>query len=433
MAELNQNMNGTGWSDDNEDEEFHYADKIKNRNRVLPDWIDAYMTYVDESEPPDTFKRWVAISLISACLQRKCWLPWGEITFYPNLYIVLCSPPGKARKGTAMDVGLKLLQESAIKIKLAAEAITREALIRELRNSRVTYVFSNDIRMVHSSLTIYSNELVVFLGNQNKNLLNDLTDWYDCRDKWVYRTKGQGTDDINGVFVNILGAATPSMIQSALPPEAIGGGLTSRIVFIFEFERGKDVALPRETEEMKRLRPLLISDLEVIKNMGGHFIVTEDFEEIYKDWYLEERHKVHRTLLDDEKFAGYIERRPATLLKMSMVMSASRSSEMLISGEDFIRGLTYLEQVEQKMAYALGGVGRRDITPYMSQILYYIRRIGETNFTDLLRRFMTDVSRAELEDILASYQKTGALIWISNTGRVTYNKAYENGYLESDQ
>ena len=425
MAELDQNMNGHS----SEDEEIHDPSKSENLNRVIPDWIDAYMTYVDNSEPPETFNRWTAITLIAACLQRKCWLPWGRITFYPNLYVVLCSPPGKARKGTAMNVGLKILQEPAIKVKMAAEAITREALIRELRNSRVTYLFSKgtDRRMVHSSLTIYSNELVVFLGNQNKNLLNDLTDWYDCRDKWVYRTKGQGTDDIDGVFVNILGAATPTMIQSALPPEAIGGGLTSRIIFVFEFERGKTIALPKESEEEKLLYPHLVRDLEIIKNMGGPFIVTEDFEDIYKEWYEKRRDQVVRALQDDDKFAGYIERRPATLLKLSMIMSASRTADMFITGNDFLRGLTYLEQVEKKMAYALGGIGQRAISPAIAQILYFIRRVEETDFADLLRRFMNDVSRQELENILLELAKTGAIQYITNTGRIRYNQAYDNG------
>jgi hypothetical protein len=158
------------------------------------------------------------------------------------MYIVLVAPSGKARKGTAMSPGLEILED--LNIHLAAESITREALIRELRTATTTVTNDDGTIEFHSSLTIYSPELVVFLGHNNPQLLSDLTDWYDCRRKWTYRTKTQGTDEIHGVWVNLIGATTPELLQSALPLDAIGGGLTSRMVFVFEETKGKIVPAP---------------------------------------------------------------------------------------------------------------------------------------------------------------------------------------------
>ena len=106
--------------------------------RKLNDWIDSYLEYTKNSEPPDLYKEWVAVSVVASILQRKCSLPWGDITFYPNMYIVLTGPSGKARKSTAMGPGMKLLRDMGVK--LAAESITREALIRELKQSNATQV-----------------------------------------------------------------------------------------------------------------------------------------------------------------------------------------------------------------------------------------------------------------------------------------------------
>ena len=60
--------------------------------RKLNDWIDSYLEYTKNSEPPDLYKEWVAVSVVASILQRKCSLPWGDITFYPNMYIILVGP-----------------------------------------------------------------------------------------------------------------------------------------------------------------------------------------------------------------------------------------------------------------------------------------------------------------------------------------------------
>ena len=169
------------------------------------------MEYTHNSEPPTQFREWAAIATVAAALQRKCVLQWGELErFYPNLYVVLIGPSG-SRKGTAMRPALELLQE--LGIKMASEAITREALIRELKQANANQPdLKTGTMHLHASLTIFSPELTVFLGYQNKQLMSDLTDWYDCRDRWTYRTKGAGVDEIIGVWINLFGGTTPELI-----------------------------------------------------------------------------------------------------------------------------------------------------------------------------------------------------------------------------
>ena len=78
--------------------------------RLVDDWIDKYLVYSSNTEPPAMFHLWTAISVISSVLQRKCYFPWGTLTFYPNMYVVLVGPPA-ARKGTAMNIGKKILDD----------------------------------------------------------------------------------------------------------------------------------------------------------------------------------------------------------------------------------------------------------------------------------------------------------------------------------
>lgn len=365
-------------------------------SRKLKDWIDSYLIYTDNTEPPLNYKRWVAMSVIAGALQRKCRLEWGSLTFYPNLYVVLVGPPGKARKGTAMGPGKAMLEE--LPIQLSAEATTREALIRTVANSEQSVV--NPVSMkeeLHSSLTVFSPELTVFLGHQEYQMMSDLTDWFDCANNWRYNTKHKGVDDIKGVWVNLLGATTPDLIKTALPMDAIGGGLTSRIIFVYEPNKGKIVAVPFLTDEEKELRVKLIEDLKEINKLQGAFKVTKKFIDRWVDWY---HLQAEQKPFEDPRFSGYIERRPLHLMKIAMICSASRTDSMIIDYEDFDRGLGFLEATERKMPRTFSGIGKNNNSDTMASLMAEIANKKDTTAGDLLRLYYYDVDQYTFESML---------------------------------
>lgn len=376
--------------------------------RKLDDWIGSYLKYTNNSEPPDLYKEWVAISVVASVLQRKCSLPWGEITFYPNMYVVLVGPSGKCRKGTAMGPGYRLLNE--LGIKMAAEAITREALIRELKQTTSTEVDPNTGSIdLHSSLTIYSQELTVFLGYNNMALMSDLTDWYDCRSRWTYRTKNMGTDEIIGVWVNLIGATTPELIQSTLPRDAIGGGLTSRIIFVYEDQKGKIVPTPFITKKEESLRDDMIADLERIGTLRGEFRITDDFLDMYVDWYTDQ-HKSSE--FNDMRFSGYIERRPTHLLKLCIILSASSRDDMIIDEKIFNRAKSLLARTEGKMMLTFSGVGKSETSDVLSRVMAYIGSEGEITFMRLLKMFYYDADKETLTKIVGTLTAMGFCVMV---------------------
>ena len=357
------------------------------------------------SEPPKTYRLWSAIATISAVLQRKCYFQWGALTFYPNMYIILIGPPA-ARKGTAMDQARPFLEK--LDIKMAAEAITREALIRELSEA-TDNTMVGDKMYFHSSLTIWAQELTVFLGYSNLQLMSDLTDWYDCKNRWTYRTKGQGVDDITGVYVVLFGATTPDLIRSALPLDAIGGGLTSRMIFIYEPNKEKLVPL---TELDKALGKQLLNDLRQIQLLGGRFTYHKDFSNKWIDWYVaQEGHPPFR----DSKFAGYIDRRAPHILKLCIVSCASRTDDMIITVEDLERAISILELTEQKMAQTFSGVGKSPHAEVMAKIMTDIGLEKEIEQSDLLERYYNDVDKWTLGKIIDTLEETKFLVRISGT------------------
>ncbi len=372
--------------------------------RKLDDWLDGFIKYCENSEPPESYKRWVGISVIAAALQRKVVLPWGHLKFYPNMYIVLVGPPGRTRKGTAMTPGYQLLSDVGIKI--AAEATTRESLIQQLESASATHTTPDGRVIYHASLTVFSQELTVFLGFKNQQLIMDLTDWYDCKPRWVYRTKNMGTNDIVGVWVNLIGATTPELLQTSLPRDAIGGGLTSRIVFIYEDRKGKTVPFPMLTDEALRLYNDLLEDLNTMSTLAGDFYPDQSFLKAYEQWYLEQEK------LDlfpgVPELQGYVERRPNHILKLSMILSASRSNEMVLLDYDLHRAVRYLEEAENKIAKVYAGVGKSPVADVTNAIMEYIARKKKVPVRELLRTFYRDVGeKDQLLRIVATIEYTG--------------------------
>lgn len=378
-------------------------------SRKVEDWIASYLKYVENSEPPLLYKEWVAISVIASVLQRKCKLPWGHLTFYPNMYVVLVGPSGICRKGTAMGVGHQFLRD--LGINTAAEAITREALIRELRkaNSSLSDPATGDI-VFHASLTIYSHELTVFLGYNNLQLMSDLSDWYDCRDRWTYRTKHMGEDEIIGVWVNLIGATTPELLQSALPHDAIGGGLASRVVFIYERRKAKTIAAPFLTLEDKKLRDDLQDDLEEIAMMQGEFKITKDFLSKWIDWYTDQSDAKPF----DERFTGYFSRRPVHVLKLSMILAASEGKGMTMDASLLNRAIDLLMRTEKNMPMTFRGVGKSDIADVTARVMAAIANEGEITAAKLLSMFYYDADRLTMDRILQTLE---AMKWCKTVFR----------------
>ncbi len=378
-------------------------------SRQTSDWIDSYLKFTENSEPPTTYKKWTAISLIASVLQRKCFLDWGTFNLYPNMYIVLVGPSGRCRKGTAMGVGHKFLRE--LGIPMAAEAITREALIRNLEKAGSEGAFSvgaDGEIYDHNSLTIFSPELTVFLGYNNLQLLSDLTDWYDCRAPWKYETKNSGTNQINAVYVNLLGATTPDLVRSALPQDAVGGGLSSRMIFVSEWEKSKIVVFPFLSDEDLELHDKLKYDLEQIYTMSGGFEITKEFKRLYRPW--REDSEKNPPFKDNPKFEGYVNRRANHVLKLCMILSASEDDSMVIRSSTFERAVQYLEEVEKKMPSVFFGHGSADNADITGRILQTVTALGDKGIhvNRVMRTYVGYVSGPQdLTDIFRKLEMAG--------------------------
>lgn len=360
------------------------------------------MLLTENSEPPLLFRKWSGITTIAAALQRKCRVELGlSLTIYPNLYVVLVGPSATG-KGTAMKFAYDIISQIP-NIRVSAQATSLQSLIRRMKETNLTDVdLATNQQIFHSSMTIFSNEFTVFLGYHNRELMSALCDWYDCHERWTYDTIKRDKEEIVGVWVNILAGTTPDNIQSSFPMEAIGGGLTSRIIFVNEEKRHKLVVFPSATSAEVSLQRMLIQDLEQITLMAGKFQFTEDALSYYADWCFEAS---TNPPFHDRKFDGYIGRRRNHLNTLAMVCSASRSNELVIRSDDLKRAAQLLTEVEIKMGTVFRGIGRSDISALINDaIVFLMSGKPDIPLWEFSRRFEGDADKLELDRVLITLE-----------------------------
>jgi len=332
-------------------------------------------------------------------------MKWGRSTIYPNLYVILVGPSGRAKKGTAMEFAKPFLKH--IRIKLIEGAITREKLIRRMGEA-VETIPGEGKTLIQCAVTYVSPELSVFLGQNNLKLLADLCDWYDCPSSWPYDTKGQGTDFLEGVCFNLLGATAPDWLPSILPKEAVGGGFTSRVIWIVEEDKRGTVVFPEIDEDLEKI---LRRDLEQVALICGEYKFLPETAQAYSDWYTESDKKARRGHLpiQDPKFSGYCDRRATLIKKICMLVAASEGDSLWITPQQFDRAIKLLRLAEQKMARAFAGLGAARYAYATEQLLNFVAKHKVVTQRQVLSFFFRDIDEYTFQIVTKTLEKAGAI------------------------
>lgn len=369
------------------------------------DWFNRYMSYVHNSESPKIYHEWMAMVTIASIVKRNVWHIWelGN-KIYPNLYTVLVGPSG-CRKGTAIGPARDLMMKSGVK--LSADSITREALIQDLKHSQDMTpgtIGDGSIGSLSSCLTILSPELTVFLNKRQEQLISDLCDWFDCRDPWKYKTKHQGEEEIFGMCITMIGATTPVALREAMPPISTGGGLTSRIIFVYAERKQKLVPLPIQNPADEALREELLIGLDSMKLIEGEFKMTDEYLERYLRFYEDTEVKPP---FDDDYLSGYNDRRSLHLRKLSMLFAVSRGSNNVMSANDFDRAFDLLQRTEKRMPYVFYGRGKHPHSEVIGHIMRALVTKGYVSRRDVLERYIHDIGTDDLAKIFDTIVNTG--------------------------
>jgi hypothetical protein len=298
----------------------------------------------------------------------------------------------RVRKSTAIGIGANIARETfGEEIPIVSQKITLEAL---------TSLMAEHYKKKGSSATVVvSDEFGVFLGQgpDSSKLMGLLTKLYDCPNIFDYHTIARGKEIGHKACCNILAGTTPQWLKDSMPPHAVGGGFTSRIIFVYQDKPEKLVAFPEMTPEMERLRGKLIHDLRVIAKLGGQFKLTEKAKEWFEDWYM----KVFKPETTPySSLDGYFGRKHDTLLKVAMCMSVSKSNSLTVDDIELKMALRALNTNEKHLPDTLRLIQMTEVGEEMDKVYRIICRREEIQFNALTSQVSYCMGSKRVEEIL---------------------------------
>lgn len=377
--------------------------------RKLSDWLQTYQTFMFNTEPAAVFDKWTAYYVIASALRKKISLSLGRIKIYPNVYIVFVAEPGRARKSQAISYGIDFMTNIP-DIITSADAITKEAMLQDLENCSCDELMADGSVFKHSSLNITSKEFESFLGQKKENtkMLVLLTDLFDCQElPWKYRTKNSGTNIVPSVFLNMLAATTPESLASSLPPTAVGGGLTSRILFIWAENKKKKIPRPEMTEVEKQMKQDLIDDLFIISRMSGRYEMNDHCKKKWDEWYMEFDEDSPKRICKDPSFNGWYSRKPLYILKISMIVAASQNSSLEMKWEYMQKAINEIEELEHSMGNVFKAIGKSNVVSEVEGVAQLIKTHGYISESALMRMAYRDNDSVKFDNVIQTILRTG--------------------------
>lgn len=341
--------------------------------RNYKDWIPAYIDYAAVTEAPRRMHFWSAISTIAGALRRRVWIDMRRFVWYPSFYIVFVARPGIIAKSTTIDIGMDLLKKVP-GIKFGPNAITSQALVTAFAACSESFEYTGEWHPM-SALTLVASELGSLLDLRDGAMVNLLIELWDGKKSYDKITKTSGNDTVEAPWINILAGTTPNWIADNMPQSMVGGGLSSRCIFVFGDKKERYIAYIDEhiaAEDAKK-RDALIQDLEHISLLAGPFIIEPSAREWGRNWY-ESFWKSAELRENDVSLEGYAVRKQTHLHKVAMVISASRSDALVITLEDLQVADKMLVDIEADMHRVFSQIGRSDISMQAERFIDFVRQ-----------------------------------------------------------
>jgi hypothetical protein len=379
-------------------------------SRHFPDWLNAFVTYSDHMESPKIMRFFAGVSAIAGALRKKIWLDEHYFKWTPNFYIIFVAPPGIVSKSTTADVAMELLRQIP-GIRFGPDVVTWQALVTTFAACSEAFEYNGDWHPM-SPMTLVSSELGNLVNPRDREMVNLLIDLWDGRNKLEKHTKLSGNDIIEAPWINLIACTTPNWIADNVPASMVGGGFTSRCIFIYCDTKEKFIARPGRhvPKDIMATRSKLIQDLEHISlNICGEFHLSDEALEWEEKWYKNMWNA--GTSIYDDQANGYRARKQTHVNKLAMVLSASRKDTLTITIEDFQLAERMITNLEADMPRVFSKIGQTETSVQAERFIEFVRKKGTITYEDayaMIHSHFPDFR--DFEGILSGAVRSGQIV-----------------------
>ena len=344
-------------------------------SRKAGNWLETYLRYTANGETPEIIHFWVGVSTLAGAMRRKIWIDQKRFYWFPNFYIIIVARPGIVSKTTTMDLGMDLLKQVP-GINFGADSVTWQGLVKKFSEIGEMFQYGEDF-LPMSALTLASGELGDLINFQDRQMVTAYISLWDARAKFDKETKHSGNEAISAPWINLVGCTTPHWIAENIPQSAIGGGLLSRIIFVFGEKKMRYVSYVDEVvvaDEQIALREALISDLtHIANNLVGPMSISEKARAWGREWY-EKMWKEAESSMSDDQIDGFVARKQTHVHKLAMVLSVSASDNLVITEEHLRLAEAMVRATEKDLPKVFAKIGRSEDSLHSERLLNFIKR-----------------------------------------------------------
>lgn len=380
-------------------------------NRHHKNWLDAFVKYASFGEAPEKFYFWTGVSTIAGALRRRCWIDQKYFQWVPNQYIILVAPPGIVSKSTTASIGMNLLREVP-GINFGPDVVTWQKLVEDMAKANEQVFWQEkELYLPMSCVTIVSSEFGNLLDPTNRDMVDVLVSLWDGQPgAFKKSTKTSGNDAIENPWINIIACTTPAWIAGNFPEYMIGGGFTSRCLFVYADTKRQLVAYPANhvPPDFTTIRESLIHDLEAISTMVGEFFLTPEAVRWGEAWY-EAHYADPHPHLSPEQFGGYLARKQTHIHKLAMVLSAAESSSLSITEVHLAHAAKLVAQLEADMPKVFGKIGLTPKTKAFADLVEIVQQTGRIPRSKLLARMSRQLDINEFTNAINTAVEAGFL------------------------
>lgn len=354
--------------------------------RNFDDWLTAYCEYASFSEAPTWMHFWSGVSAVAGALRRRVWIDMAYFRWHTNHYIIFVAPPGIVSKSTTVAIAMDLLRRVP-GINFGPDVVTWPALVSAFAACSESFQLGDEY-YTQCALTLESSEFGNLVNPQDREMIDLLVNLWDSKTGAFKKiTKGSGNDTVENPWINLIACTTPAWIAGNFPEYIIGGGFTSRCLFVYAETKDKLVPYPNLVVPagLKEQQLLLVNDLEhIATNLVGPYTLSKDALQWGAIWYAEHYKNPPENLRDD-RFSGYLARKQSHLHKLAMVVAASRRDELAIEIEDLVRANNMITDLEADMPKVFAKIGRSQESVQAERFINHVHMKGKVEYSEAYR------------------------------------------------
>lgn len=367
-------------------------------------WLRDYLSYASIGESPLIFHLMTACALLGHKVGRRVYRFLHGNVIWPTLNVFLVSPAGLAGRGETIAVMNRIAQRSNASI--VADAITPEGLVDAL------------IENPHRLLVAEEAAQVLNRREYMATMTQLLCQVLDCTDFGVTRrTKGGGISKTDPITANAIFSSSPKMFEG-MPSHALGGGMWSRFIFVFEHFKERTIPFPDDLLTMKqrneREQALAESLLETVKVFGNPREPTKlkysgRAKQEYDAWY---RDNDRATRAATDEMSSWYSRKRVHVNKLMMLLLASSRCKPVVMSWTLETTLAIISHIEEKQVFAYAHASSNPEEKKRQVVLDSLMRSkgGEMRHSDMWRRVRgAFLNNADFERVITGLEEDGTI------------------------